>query len=298
MDFRVPILVTAFNRPQHLSRCLMALSNVDNDVYVSIDGPRAYSRDDQRLIDECRAIALEYVLDSSRILMSERNLGCNKAVTSAISAMFSNFEKLIIIEDDILLVPDAIHFLEFYLEKYKNDPMIAGISASNYVPAISQSAPDSPARLSNYPESWGWATWKNRWDDLIEDNSIKLSYSDVPREIRSLSTWRVWRKIIHSTYSGNIDSWAYRWLYTNWRLRRKFIVSNQNLVRNIGFGEDATHTKSLILTLPVETLNHGSLQGPKLVLLDIQADRWLTYNHFQTSLRSRIRFMKKKLIFK
>jgi hypothetical protein len=209
--------------------------------------------------------------------------------------MFSNFEKLIIVEDDILLTPDAIIFLEFYLEKYKNDSMIAGISASNYVPVIFQSAPESPARLSNYPESWGWATWKNRWDNLIVEKSSKLSYVDVPREVRSFSTWRVWRKIIDSTYNGQIDSWAYRWLFTNWRLRRKFIVCNQNLVRNIGVGEDATHTKNSLLLLPVEVLNRGLLQEADSIILDTQADSWLTDNHFQTNLSSRIKFMKKKI---
>jgi hypothetical protein len=209
--------------------------------------------------------------------------------------MFSNFDKLIIVEDDILLVPDAIFFLEFYLEKYKSDLMIAGISASTYVPILSLSAPNSPARLSNYPESWGWATWKNRWNDFIEDGSHKLSYKDVPVEVRSLSTWRVWRRIINSTYRRDIDSWAYRWLFTNWRLRRKFVVSNQNFVRNIGDGEDATHTKNILWMSPIVTPNQHLLEEASLELLDIKADKWLTDNHFQTNLSSRVRFMKKKL---
>jgi hypothetical protein len=295
MDLRVPVLVTAFNRPDHLAKCLEALSRVPNDVYVSIDGPRNNSRVDQQLVNECRAIALGYVQDPSRILLFESNLGCSKAVTSAISFMFSNFEKLIIIEDDIIIIPDTIFFLEFCLERYVNDLMIAGISASSYVPTFSMSAPNSPTRLSSYPESWGWATWNNRWNDLIVDGSNKLSYKDVPSEIRSLSTWRVWRKIISNTYSGEIDSWAYRWLFINWRLRRKFVVSNQNLVRNIGAGEDATHTKKPVLMSPLGKLNLDLLKESPMALLDVRADRWLTNHHFQTNLSSRVRFMMRKL---
>lgn len=264
-------------------------------MYVSIDGPRANVPDDQRLVDECRVVAMDYVRDSSQIIMSETNRGCNKAVTSSINAMFSNFDQLIIIEDDILIVPDAIDFLEYCLKKYKDDLTIAGISASNYVPTIFLSDPDSPTRLSNYAESWGWATWKNRWSDLIEDTSTNLSYKDVPREIRSLSTWSVWRKIISRTYSSKIDSWAYRWLFTNWRLRRKFIVTNQNFVSNFGDGEDATHTKTPLSMSPLGVLNHDLLRNTESVVLDNRADKWLTENHFQTNLSSRIRFLIKKI---
>lgn len=294
MDSRVPVLVTAFNRPKHLAQCLKALNHLQNDVYVSIDGPRANFPDDLRLINECRAIASMYVPDATRIMTSERNLGCYRSVTSAINTMFLNFDALIIVEDDILVTPDAVFFLEFYLERYKNDLKVAGVSASNYVPRSCLATPDSSARLSNFPESWGWATWKNRWDDLIVTNSSKLSFTDVPPEIRSFSTWRVWHKIINSTYIGEIDSWAYRWLFTNWRLRRKFIVSNHNLVTNIGFGAEATHTKDILLMSPVVDLDRESLNKTSSIHLDIQADEWLTNNHFQTNLISRIKFMKKK----
>jgi hypothetical protein len=290
MDIPVPILVTAFNRPNLLRKCLEELSAFPNEIYVYIDGARTGYPHDEDLVNQCYAIALQFTQNPSFVKLSQINRGCNKAVASAIDAMFLVYERLIIVEDDILLNSDALYFLEHGLRFYSDDFTIAAVSAVNYVPKDFISDPSLPIRLSNYAESWAWATWRNRWSLFIENGPIKLDFFDVPSEIRTYSTWRVWNKIFRQTYEGNIDSWAYRWLFTNWKLGKRFVVSNQNLISNLGFGCNATHTKGLSVLPPVQKLNRKILTNAPIAQLDKRADAWLTKTHFQTNLISRVKF--------
>lgn len=291
----VPILVTAFNRPFQLKECLSHLSNLRNPIYISIDGARKTHPEDEQLVAECVEIAKEFLEFKDRVHLNDRNLGLYRAVTSAIDRLFLLYESLIIIEDDILISQDAVFFYENCLENFRDQINIGGVSAINYVPKEFISDPTAPYRLSNYAESWGWATWSDRWQSFRYESSDKCKFLDIPREIRSISTWLVWRKIFRDVYLGKSESWAYRWMYSNWIENRKFLVSNQNLTSNIGFGAGATNTKHSIFIPEVENLNRDRLLTWKAISHDSLADNWLTRNHFRTNFMSRVCSLFKKM---
>ena len=113
----VPILVTAFNRPLQLKECLSHLSNLQNPIYISIDGARKTHPEDEQLVAECVEIAKEFLEFKDRLHLNDRNLGLYRAVTSAIDRLFKLYESLIIIEDDILISQDAVFFYENCLDK-------------------------------------------------------------------------------------------------------------------------------------------------------------------------------------
>lgn len=291
MENTVPILVTAYNRPEHLKLCLDPLKNLENPIFISIDGPRQGKVEDSLLVEETVAVALNFIKSKERLFISSTNMGLSRAVTSAVDQVFKLYDRIIVLEDDIILNEDAIYFYETCLLKFVENRSIAAISAINYVPKLHITDPLAPYRLSNYAESWGWATWSDRWKDFSYTSSEAIRFHEIPFEIRSISTWLAWRKIFKKVYSNRIDSWAYKWMFSNWKVGRKFLVTNFNLTSNLGFGPNATNTKNSIFIPDIEFLNRESLASEIQPKLDVRADHWLTNYHFKTNPKSRFVFL-------
>jgi len=130
---------------------------------------------------------------------------------------------------------------------------------------------------------WGWATWRRAWQ--YYDVKMKLW-----QEIRD-GNWlesilgktqavKYWTKIFQTYYDGKIDTWDYPWNFACWIQNGLTILPNVNLVSNIGFGEDATHTigsKSRLANLPVKEMNFP-LEHPPFLIRHVQADDF-THKH-------------------
>jgi hypothetical protein len=108
---------------------------------------------------------------------------------------------------------------------------------------------------------------------------------------------KYWTKIFQTAYDGKIDTWDYPWTFACWIQNGLTILPNVNLVSNIGFGEDATHTsssKSRVANLPVKEINFP-LKHPPFLLRHVEADDFTYRNLFDSSLFSRY-FMKLPLV--
>jgi hypothetical protein len=97
--------------------------------------------------------------------------------------------------------------------------------------------------FSNYPHSWGWATWRNRWSLFSfrlpnEEHNFNVNkYDFLDKESK-----KYWLDIFRKTQAGTIDAWDYQWFHTLWRNQGVSIIPKYNLVTNIGFGDNATNT--------------------------------------------------------
>ena len=118
------------------------------------------------------------------------------------------------------------------------------VSGNNYLFGHAETA-DS-YYFSRYPLGWGWATWRRAWAKYDLDmthwpeiRDRKLFDQNFPKMIERC----FWKSIFQNVYDGEIDSWGYRWVYSIWANSGLSIAPARNLVRNIGFGADATHTK-------------------------------------------------------
>jgi len=113
-----------------------------------------------------------------------------------------------------------------------------------------------------------------------------------PRDFWSPAKTRYWVHVFKETASGVIDTWDYRWLYSNWKNSRLAIIPNANLVLNVGFGEDATHTRDKVLPwwLPIERNETYKVNiTPRTLPRDSVADKWMETNHFRSNLRLQLR---------
>ena len=175
---------------------------------------------------------------------SAYNKGCKIAVAEGISWFFAHEEEGIIIEDDCLPSKDFFYFCEALLERYRDDERIWSICGNGYQNKISKN--EESYFFSKYTDVWGWATWKRCWkfyDPNIEswiNNRTKPLLKDLFESKREL---KYWNKIFNRLYYKNQpNTWDYQWQYLCFIKSGMSCMPFANLVKNIGFDKDATHT--------------------------------------------------------
>lgn len=285
---KVPVLITAFNRPLLLRGLLDNLRpTAPSRLFIAIDGPRSDVSLDAELVRQTKK-ALELIdwVSDVQILERETNLGCGAAMSSAITWFFDQVEEGIILEDDIRPLPEFFGYASDLLVRYRNDPRLLTLSGANSYP-LSMQRTTASFRFSRYPQVWGWATWRDRWMDYRY--SIGSWRNDWPITRR----WKgmggrplpalMWTRNLDRVAAGLVDTWDYQLVLLAMKSGRFTTIPRVSLTQNVGFGVNATHT-------------HGEV-GPNLPTgevptnwtssdaeLDQKADRWLLKNAYGFSL--------------
>lgn len=271
------VLLLAFNRPDTTRRVLDSVRAVQpRRFFFAVDGPRDRPGE-SHAVEEVRSLRHEIDWDCEvHTLFSASNLGCKLAVSRAISWFFDHVEEGIVLEDDCVAHPSFFAYVAELLERYRNDERVMMISGDNFQRA--QRA-DCSYYFSRYAHIWGWATWRRAWRhyDHRMRSWPQLRQRDWLLEIlgeRSAAAY--WDRIFEQTYLEQNSSWAYRWTFAVWVHGGLTILPRVNLVSNIGFGEDATHTtsaKNPLAALPLEEITFP-LKHPLAVVRDTRADEY------------------------
>jgi hypothetical protein len=273
---KTPVALFIFKRPDTTEKVFEIIRQAKpSKLLVIADGPRADRPGEEEKCAAARAI-IDRVDWSCEVLKnySDVNMGTRRRGSSGLDWVFTNVEEAIILEDDCLPHPTFFHFCEELLDYYRHDTRIMTISGDNSPVGYRRTA-DS-YYFSYYPRIWGWATWRRAWQyyDLemkhwpqVRDNSW---LKDI---LLDKQTVKKWENILQSTYDG-FEAWDYQWTFASWVQGGLSIIPNVNLVSNIGFDVEATHTKDSKdprANLPVEPMKFP-LQHPQFVIRDMQAD--------------------------
>jgi hypothetical protein len=243
--YNIPILLLGFNRPDCFSKVLKKIiSQKPVRLYIALDGPR--NELDQLALNSIKKEILKIPIEIElKTLFRESNLGCGKAVSSAITWFFENEEMGIILEDDTLPNDTFFDFCEKMLVLYKDEPRVGHISGNNYF--TYDRFPKVSHWFSCYNHIWGWASWKRVWRDYSFDLE---SVSEISL-IKALDTYNYgnqfvsyWLDVYNKMKNKEVDTWDYQ--YTLMCLSKTYMsaIPRYNLVDNIGFDNRATHTKS------------------------------------------------------
>ena len=240
-----PVLFLVFNRPDMTRQVFEAIRQAKPPrLYVGADGPRADKAGEAEKVEQVRRIATQVDWDCEvKNLFREKNLGCRVAVSSAIDWFFKNEEEGIILEDDCLPSQSFFWFCEELLERYRGDMGIMAVSGDNFQKCPARS--EFSYYFSRFNHCWGWASWRRAWSYYEKDMQTwpYIRDNDYMQDILLDKTAaKYWSKIFETAYRNKIDSWAYRWTFSCWIQNGLTILPNVNLVSNIGFGEDGTHT--------------------------------------------------------
>ena len=290
---KTPVLLLIFNRPDTTRRVVEALRQARPEkLYIAADGPRPDRTGEKELCAQARAIALNATGDCRvRKLFRRSNLGCKRAVSSAISWFFTNEPEGIILEDDCLPGESFFRFCETLLSRYRTDQRIMHISGNNF----QQGKPRGSASyyFSRYSHVWGWASWRRAWrhyDVRMTSLPEFLRTNQLRSIFPAARVQRYWREKLRATHDGRIDTWDYQWAYAVWSQNGLSVLPNVNLVRNIGYGARATHTSGTDQL--VASMKSGEIDRiihPGFVLPDADADAYTFQHHFQQPLARRIR---------
>lgn len=276
--FNTPILFIVFNRPGPTQKVLDMLESIQpSQLYITADGARKNNETDLKNCNEVRKIINNIHWDCEvKYLLREENWGCKNAVSDAINWFFSNVDQGIILEDDCLPNKSFFSFCETMLSTYENDAQIMHIGGTNFQQnnfILSESY-----YFSRIAHVWGWASWKRAWKHYkvdIADYSkpqLKRWFRDYDFNPNSLLFWH---KAFDSVKENNINTWDYQWTYAIWKHNGLTIIPSKNLVTNIGFDENATHTSKGAedyAMLPMYDLNE--IVHPKSKVVNLTADNY------------------------
>jgi hypothetical protein len=176
---------------------------------------------------------------------SDTNLGCRRRVATGIDWIFQQVEEAIILEDDCLPHPSFFRFCQELLERYRDDRRVGMISGDNFQFGATPS--NDSYYFSRYFHVWGWATWRDRWQGSYDQAMGKWPQVKEQPWLSELledpAERREWLKNFDMVHSGRLDTWDYQWVFANWLKGRLCVLPSVNLVSNVGFDEEATHTK-------------------------------------------------------
>ncbi len=291
-DPPLPVLLLAFNRPEHVRAQISRLeaAPIGLRLYVAIDGPRPDRPDDTEAALECLRLVRDSSLYSDkRALIRSANLGCGRAVSEAISWFFSCEASGAILEDDCIPHDEFWGFIEESLNRYRDCPSVGHISGTNFVPGEFISNHGARARLSRYPNAWGWATWRDRWSGY----QLRQQATPVLPRLTDMSPLEraYWRWAFNSSFSGIIDTWDYQWIAHNWLRGRVSLTTNLNVVSNVGWQYGAHSTGRHVPPKPesLEVVDFARLPLCASGKVDSKADKWEVGNRFNVTVLSTAR---------
>lgn len=242
---KVAVALFIHARPRETEQVLAAIKSYQPRIlYVIADGPRPRVLGETEKCAEARA-----VIDREgggwdvRWIRRSDNVGAGKSVKEGLDWVFSQEERAIVLEDDTVPDNSFFSFCEELLFRYEHDPRIGMISGNNLIQF------PSPGNFSYFftqtPTTWGWATWRRAWEcNDFEMTWLERSDAGAIREISvNRRHFHYWRWAIGLIKKGRVDAWDWQWNASLALHGQLAIVPGSNLVKNIGFGEGATHTR-------------------------------------------------------
>lgn len=264
------VLFLVFNRLDTTKQVFEAIRQAKPPrLYIAADGARETKEGEAEKVQAVRDYVMENIDWDCEVktLFREKNLGCKYAVSGAITWFFENEEQGIILEDDCLPSQSFFWYCESLLNHYGEDKRIFSISGNlreNYeVPS------GGSVYKSHFFNMWGWATWRHQWQKYSVDyfDTEGVEFLNNCSFLNYMGGIRYWIDIFNKMKGESINTWDYQATFLSFSETLYNLYPSVNLVKNLGFGEDATHTfdsKSLASRIG----NSDFILTEHLVLLD------------------------------
>lgn len=235
-----PIALFTYNRPDHTRQAVESLllnaEAKDSDIFIFSDGPKTEAKI-AGVEENRRYIHTITGFKSVTIIERERNWGLANSLIDGITDVIERFGRVIVVEDDLVLSPYFLKFMNDGLEKYENDGRVAAISG--YVPLRSIELPET--FFLHYFHCWGWATWKRGWSLLNTDCKFLLRQLRMKKNEFDVGGNADAYGNLYCQKVGLVDSWWVR-LYASFFLEKKLtLYPGKSLVQNTGLDGTGTH---------------------------------------------------------
>ena len=280
--FETAILFIIFKRKETALKVLEIIKQVKPKyLYIAADGWRDENEKIKCL--ETREAVLKAINFECEIktLFRDKNLGCCDGVAGAIQWFFENVEQGIILEDDCLPEISFFDYCEKLLNYYKDSERIMHITGDS---PLDRKVGEASYYFATIQHCWGWASWRRAWkyyDATMKTISFKDTKKTLKKRYKDFNIRDYWQNWFYRT--GDINTWDYQWTYCIISKDGICINPNLNMVSNIGFGADSTHTSNSEdenanrKTYPMDTEN---IIHPSKIECDSQADFEIAIKRF------------------
>ena len=237
-----PILLFVYNRPEHTRRCIESLLKnslaFESNLFIYADGAKDSTQ--QEAVNEVRNY-IRSIQGFKQITLMERseNWGLARNIIDGVTTQVNRYGKVIVLEDDLVVAPYFLQFMNDALEVYKNEPRVGHIQACDFTQDSSLPA----TFLIKWTGSWGWATWDRAWKHF-NPNGNELLQELEERKLTHVFDFNGkygFTRMLRRQIEGKNNSWAIRW---NASLFLKDILSlnvGRSLVQNEGFDGSGTN---------------------------------------------------------
>lgn len=242
-----PLLLIAFNRPEHIKRAIEAL-RVQHPplVYVFQDGPRRGNTSDKEYCALVRSVIIKEINWPCELhtYYSETNHGCRDTIINAITTVLNQHDSVIVVEDDIITSPAFYSFMCKALEYYKNRKTVFSISGHSHSPSKFEVPADYDYDVFASPRlfNWGWGTWRDRWsqidwsfgyyDDFIRHPYEKKAFCRGGDDLFPL---------LVDERTGKSSAWDIQFAFSHFANHAVSIVPCVSYTYNIGMDGSGTH---------------------------------------------------------
>jgi len=241
----VPIILFTYRRvpKETIDSLLKNHLSKSSELFIFSDGYKN-DFDKQDVLNVRKYLKAISGFKNIKIFESQENKGLANNIISGVSKIINNYGKVIVLEDDLIVSTDFLEYMNSALGFYENSQDIWSISG--YCPNMPFLADyDKDTFLALRGNSWGWATWKDRWDTM--DWEIK-DWKQFKRDRKAIAQFNLGGndmfKMLELQMLGKIDSWAIRWCYNQFRQKRYTVYPTYSKICNIGFDDKGTHNST------------------------------------------------------
>lgn len=245
-----PVVLFAYARPDHLRQTLTALSAADgareSALWVFSDGPRDAAAKPK--VEAVRELLSEPgwrgTFAGFNVVEVAQNKGLARSVVGGVSEILGVHDRVVVLEDDLLVAPGFLRFMNAALERHRNTQSVGSITG--YCPLLTPpEGYDHDVYAVPRSCSHSWATWSDRWArvDWTGRGAPRLwREPELRQRFQITGTDKLDR--LRRQLEGRIDSWSI--LFNLWHVldHRVALYPVTNLVENIGFDGSGTHTRT------------------------------------------------------
>lgn len=243
MSNRTPVAIFTYNRAEHTERALNALCRArrieDCEFYFYSDGPRTEAA--LAGVEATREVLRRWAPRlSATVVERPSNLGLAKSIFTGVSDLCDRYGRVVVVEDDLVVSPDFLHFMITSLDRYENEPNVMQIGGLTLSPP-----PDLKADAFMLPvtTTWGWATWRRAWQHFawVPEDLEEARRDKAWRQLFDLNETCTFSAMLEERFAGHNDSWGILWWYAVSRRRGLTLYPRRSLVWNGGFDGSGVH---------------------------------------------------------
>jgi len=240
-----PILIFTYKRLEPLKLTIEALQSnalsAESNLYIFSDGPK--DETDKNQIQNVRAY-LNTISDFKSVTIKESsvNKGLANSIIDGVSEVLKFADNVIVLEDDLLTTPNFLSYMNSALQVYNDAKGVFSISgySFNLGDDIRET---NDAYFLKRGWSWGWATWRDRWLDVDWNVSDYKEFSKNAAQKKAFAEGGSdLNSMLKKQMNGQLDSWAIRWFYHQYKIKGLTLYPVKSKVYNNGFDAMATHT--------------------------------------------------------